>query len=680
MADPDDSFQAADAIGTSTISVFSPSLSRVRSHTPQVHHSSLRPEMSALTPTERDPLLHGARKVKKPFYRARPLWLVPFAISASVIRGMTLGPRIEVFTQLSCNAVYGHDVYDHTTTNLSLVSAYHTPLHIDPVGPHLSRLDFGFSRFRKRSLATFQDTAGTGDEDDNDEPDPRQVPSKRCLQDATVQAGAARLQVIMTTTMGVLSALTTGWWGHFGELHGRTRVLAAATLGLFLTDLTFILVSTPHSIFAAHGHKLLVISPAIEGMLGGWQTLQAAINAYVSDCTSDGSRAQIFSRFTGVSFLGLSIGPTIGAFLITHPIFKSVPPPSSSAHAGTATVTSVFYVAAMCSFANLLLALFVFPEAPKKHAKIGQELRTVPDEDAPRKQGHLAGFLAPFALLAPQTVQRPNGTTAKDYRLTLIALTLLVYALSTGIFQIKYLYAEHIYGWGAEQLSYYISAMGLARTLYLLAVMPLIVLTFKPKREPVSHPTHAAVIPSKKAPPTAAQVAREMKFDFVLLRLSLVVDLLSHTLVTLSPENTSAAMFTAYTSLSSFGAGVDPAMQSLALCIMQANGEDNRGKLFGAFAMLRTVGQMIIGPILFGLIYSTTVAQFPKAIFIAAGAFAFAALVLICLVRPDAGLRAKVPSRRRDDSEIERGRSRVSKDISHSSMNPTRADSASGLR
>lgn len=48
----------------------------------------------------------------------------------------------------------------------------------------------------------------------------------------------------------------------------------------------------------------------------------------------------------------------------------------------------------------------------------------------------------------------------------------LTLSVSQGIFQIKYLYAVHVYGWDAEQLSYYISAMGGCRTLYLLAVMP----------------------------------------------------------------------------------------------------------------------------------------------------------------------------------------------------------------
>lgn len=50
----------------------------------------------------------------------------------------------------------------------------------------------------------------------------------------------------------------------------------------YSSDLTFILVSTPHSIFASHGHKLIIIAPIIEGLLGGWSTLQAATSASVN--------------------------------------------------------------------------------------------------------------------------------------------------------------------------------------------------------------------------------------------------------------------------------------------------------------------------------------------------------------------------------------------------------------
>ena len=147
---------------------------------------------------------------------------------------MTLAPRVQVYTQLSCNAVFGHDVYDHTSNGTTAtLSSQYTPFN--------SSIDQYTQPYN--TFGPLLDEHGTqpmyiriaSPSEDDDEPDPRMVPSKRCMSDAKVQAGAARIQTTMTTTMGLLSALTTGWWGHFGEQHGRTRVLAAATLGLFLT-------------------------------------------------------------------------------------------------------------------------------------------------------------------------------------------------------------------------------------------------------------------------------------------------------------------------------------------------------------------------------------------------------------------------------------------------------------
>lgn len=154
---------------------------------------------------------------------------------------MTLSSRLEVYTQLACNNLYGHHEWNHTqhtTSNFSSNTIAHIPLYasIDPLGPHLhphSLFPEPVTTFIPNSndrLVVNDDT-----DDDDDTEDPRRIPSPRCVSDPAVQASAARLQTAMTTTMGLLSALTTGWWGHFSERHGRTRVLALSTLGLFLT-------------------------------------------------------------------------------------------------------------------------------------------------------------------------------------------------------------------------------------------------------------------------------------------------------------------------------------------------------------------------------------------------------------------------------------------------------------
>ena len=121
---------------------------------------------------------------------------------------MTLAPRVEVFTQLACDAVYGPPSdYNHTNFNVDLSQPSFN-----------STIPFP----RANVLANSPDEI-------------MYPPSRKCLSDPAVQAGAARLQTIMMTTMGTLSAITTGWWGRFGERHGRLRVLAFSTIGMMLT-------------------------------------------------------------------------------------------------------------------------------------------------------------------------------------------------------------------------------------------------------------------------------------------------------------------------------------------------------------------------------------------------------------------------------------------------------------
>lgn len=76
------------------------------------------------------------------------------------------------------------------------------------------------------------------------------------------------------------------------------------------------------------------------------------------------------------------------------------------------------------------------------------------------------------------------------------------------------------------------------------------------------------------------------------------------------PKGDSQALFVLATYLSSLGSGTFPAIQSLALCVLQvrsldagapdAQGTENGkeksvGELFGALAVLQAMGQMILG-------------------------------------------------------------------------------------
>ncbi|KAK7050939.1 hypothetical protein VNI00_005051 [Paramarasmius palmivorus] len=674
-------------------------------------------------------------------------------LTAALVRGMTLAPRVEVFTQLSCLALH-HHTYNHTES--PIVSLYAS---LDPHRPHLTpMLPNAHTRTLPQTLPLTFSTDGAFNppepsDDDND--DPRKLPSPQCMSDAAVQAGAARLQTIMTTIMGLLSALTTGYWGHFSERHGRTRVLALSTLGLFLTDLTFILVSTPGLPFGAHGHKLLVVAPFIEGFLGGWSTLQSACSSYVSDCTSSGSRANIFSRFMGVFYLGFSIGPSIGGWIINNgiPGIDRI-----GTHTGQGkSVTEVFWLAICCSFLNLILVTFLFPESLSKEqraaaaeqyrlsrnqkgkdraARMSESsqsddsaiLSATDDESGQSKGGIIRDYFSPLALFLPVIITETTAhgiVQRKDWSLTYLALCMFLVMASTGIYQVKYLYAVHVYSWGADQLSYYISFVGGMRALTLLLLVPAIISYFKPKpKAPTSVENGLA---NTKPKITKEHLRNEINFDLLFSRCCLCLDITSNFLISVlpSPAHTvqlmnatitstkpvsshqSEVLFIVASAVSSMGSGILPAIQSLALCITQARellhdensaepntkgGGSETGKLFGALSTMQALGQMILAPLLFGLIYSETVAHFPKTIFVTACGILVVALCVMMLVRSpvrrerpasnssatrsSSGKGKGKAQKKRGKPEKERGRSRVSKDLFGGAFGPELMDDA----
>ncbi|KAI6107973.1 hypothetical protein F5141DRAFT_90895 [Pisolithus sp. B1] len=705
---------------------------------PPVENIFDQPSNSEQTlPTERDHLV-APKKVKKPFYRARPLWLVPFALATSLTRGMTLASRVEVFTELSCNQL--RDPYRHTfvaidNSTLGLRSAYHAPgVQTQP----------SISLFFPPSstVSLLKESKGDGVHEGDD---PRVIPDNKCVSDPAVQARAARLQTIMTTIMGALSALTTGWWGHFGERHGRTRVLGIASFGLFMTDLIFILVVTPNNPLAGHSHKLLVLAPVIEGLLGGWSALTSAQSAYITDCTSSGSRATIFARFSGVLFIGLALGPILGAWLIRNPIyFLRVGTSKSLRKYPTAnlllwlgghplqSVNSVFWVSITCSLFTFLLVSFVIPEslpASRRAANRKGKSRAVEtsednsnDGEGNVASGILKSLFSPLAVFFPSDVPvavRAAGEgqarirRRKDWSLTLVAIAVALHMLASGLFQLKYLYAEHIYDWSAEQLSYYISFQGAVRACYLLLLLPFLLVTFKPIRSAIAAAVLPPGKPNGKPAPTMPQLFAEMRFDLVVLRCSMIAEFFSHAAVVLAPLPSdgrsstwwSEFFFVGATSLACAGAGVLPAVQSFALSTLHgrtlAEKEAARihavsgatssdydaisepGKLLGALAVLQAAGSTILGPMLFGLVYGTTVASFPRAIFVVAAGLILLSIILTFFIQPPGRVAkrrktttAQAPAHltskkaRRWCAEENRGRSRISKDLRGGAASP----------
>lgn len=160
--------------------------------------------------------------------------MVPFAASATAA---TLAPKVEIYTQLACDA--------------------HKPEY---------RSDNG-------TLATF--TFGS----DNS--------TQLCASDPVVGAAVARMNMIMTGTLGVLTCLTTAWWGSLSDRYGRIRVLSFSVFGLLMTDFNFLVVAHFHKILPG-GYWFLLVGPFLDGLLGGTAVskhyMAAALTRFIQAC------------------------------------------------------------------------------------------------------------------------------------------------------------------------------------------------------------------------------------------------------------------------------------------------------------------------------------------------------------------------------------------------------------
>lgn len=244
---------------------------------------------------------------------------------------------------------------------------------------------------------------------------------------------------------------------HFQRLpcYSRKSLTASSILCAYVQanaayrDLIFILVSIPSSPLSRHGQKFLLLAPIFEGLCGGYGALQSATSAYISDCTSPGSRSFIFSRFAGVTYLGIAIGPTIGGWLIKH---------QTTSGKTLQTVTTVFLVAGACSFLNFVLAALVLPESLSKEQQqtarevYGSTSRSYKGKARSRDEdsqvtvfsssngrgddqcdcvGGFGRLFDSLSIFLPVTTYDPRTLRSrKDWSLTILAISLFSYYLS----------------------------------------------------------------------------------------------------------------------------------------------------------------------------------------------------------------------------------------------------------
>ncbi|KAJ3824688.1 major facilitator superfamily domain-containing protein [Lentinula raphanica] len=492
--------------------------------------------------SEEEPLLSSnVQRNARAGPRPSPYWLVPVVIFASMARGVSMAPRVQVYNDIACRAL--------------------------------------------------------------------SIPLDECKTSSDVQGRAARIQASITTVMSILSALATGPWSRWGDFHGRKPLLFFTLSGALSMELVYLLVTRKNTPFYDYAEQFIMVGPVLDGLVGGLSAFNGVVHAYTSDCTAPGSRAKIFSTLQGMVFIGLAIGPWLGSFI------------TSSIGSGTTNPYTLFFVSSAMDALLLFFVAFVLPESIEKKYETPEanaSWRRKPLK-ASIKSGLaelLAGFLSPISIFIPRYITNYEGSRKRDWNLAFAGSALFLYLISIGVFSIKYLYAQHIYSWSSNELGYYMSLLWITRALNLLVVLPLIVNYFKPKHQPND----------------PLSIWSELRFDKLLAQASLFVDASADALVAIVPSSSQPA-FVAFSCLSSFTSGGNPTLHSLGAVCLHASGRSSEvGSLFGAMAVLSAVAH-VISPTLYAVIYGTTVATFPKAIFVLAASLLGTAVLLLTFIR-----------------------------------------------
>ncbi|KAF7327696.1 hypothetical protein MKEN_00349100 [Mycena kentingensis (nom. inval.)] len=529
-------------------------------------------------------------------WRPHPYWVIPIVFVVNLARGMTLSPRINVYTDIACRALDSAD----PSSLLGMLA---------------------------------QD----------------------CKAPA-VAARASKIQASLLTIMSVLSSASTGLWSQYGDVRGRRVVFYVSIAGFVAMELVFLLVSVGIPSIESRGESFILIGPVLEGFAGGLSVFNGVVHAYVSDCSADGSRSRIFSVIQGIQFVGMATGPWIAGILQTYTSLGVYSMFSVSIGVQLVLllyITFLFPESLRKKEPSHTSLEPVSPSLPADPRHVLQRMKQFGvafispltifrprrvERGATSRIDYNVTFMgvAMFLYITSTAVyqlkylygKQTYSWDPKQVRIRLGPKPTLTMTVSWCVLFLpafsKYLYFSgllYVLGMfnSCRSVPAYHPQLWFCRAINLFFVLPLIVQYFKPKT-----PITGASTPE--------EIASELNFDKRLAQGSLVVDGLSDLLITITSSQFELG-FIVLSCVAAFTSGGNPALHSLGAVCLHALGYGNEtGRLFGAIGVLSAASHSV-SPALYAWVFSSTVETHPKTIFGVASALLFSSVTLLGLIR-----------------------------------------------
>lgn len=414
--------------------------------------------------------------------------------------------------------------------------------------------------------------------------------NSQCDEDDEVQRKTAIFIMWTNLIAGILSACVAPYLGALSDRVGRKPVVVGCTVGAFVGELITIMVGRfPDSVSV----NWILVGNMADGLCGSFTTSLALCFAYAADCTAPERRNVAFGQFHACLFAGVAIGPIVAGAMIK----------------GTGDILSPFYFALACHlFFTLFTAIFVPESLSKERQLVARERYESEKASRPRWSMKDLNILAPLSILRP----RGPGSSSKLRRNLLVLATIdtMMFGVAMGSMQIVVIYARKRFHWDPVASSGFVSAQSVIRVLSLVVALPLLTRLIRG--------------------PAGSQPAGHRgsdKLDIGLIRGSIVFDLFGYFGFAFTP---SGLLMVVSGMVAALGGVGPPTLQSSMTKHIPA---DRTGQVLGASGLLHALAR-VVAPIIFNLIYSSTVATFAGFVFVCLGSVFAIVFVLSWFIRP----------------------------------------------
>ncbi|TPX50675.1 hypothetical protein SeLEV6574_g00764 [Synchytrium endobioticum] len=439
-----------------------------------------------------------------------------------------------------------------------------------------------------------------------------------------VQELVATWSMILSLCTSVPAILTIPIISIILDKSGRAFVIKLPVLSLLTGVLGLISLAN-----LGFGMWILILTHLIQGFLGGFQAMVMVVFCYLSDCTTARRRTTVFAQMEALLFMAFLTGPYLGGVLA-----KLNDNPANA-----------FYASMAAEVAVLLYVLLLLPESlgyiPPDHDSTPRPANTSTSIATPTPPSLSTSSSTPalaslanvksniMETMSVFLVSRHDSTGRKQGKVSRLLLVTIAFLMAISFAGLQFSFVFYTvwplpeykrpsllkqapkmqalkFGWESDDGGLFLLVLGIGRIFSVAIVLPSILKTI----------------------PNTATPAYRTAFELWIIRVAILCNMIGFIFLGLA---TAGWQFYVIGLADSFGAVTLPMVRAVLSRSLDSN---LQGRLFSAIALVETLSGAF-SPLLFGVIYRTSVSFMPNLIFfVIGGAYAVALFIT-------AGLRVR---------------------------------------